>query len=135
MQGRRVRLPPRAHKEFRKGTLDGRDPSDRLCVPISHLVPDSPHVLPSFDSNTVEERVLNEVVFVGRPTVANVDLVARFEDRPPLSATTPFTVELKIDGQVVKSASGNAGESLQEVFSFDVPLPGSAGTPPEPRKP
>ena len=83
----------------------------------------------------VVDNPVENVVWDDPPRGRYKILVARFEDRDPRSATTPFTVELKIDGQVVKSASGNAGETMQEVFSFDVPLPGSAPTPPEPRKP
>ena len=59
-------------------------------------------------------------------------LVARFEDRDPRSPSTPFTLELKVDGRVVKSVSGNADATLQEVFSFDVPLPEDASAPRKP---
>jgi len=59
--------------------------------------------------------------------------VGRYEDRPPHSPTTPFTVELKVNGKVVRSVSGLAGDTVQEVFTFDVPLPDEPPTPP--RKP
>ncbi len=61
--------------------------------------------------------------------------VNRFSDRPPLSATTPFKVELLIDGKVVRSVSGNADVTMREVFTFELPFPVTAPQPQTPRKP
>ncbi len=83
----------------------------------------------------VVENPVENVVWDEPPRGRYKILVARFEDRDPKSATTPFTVELKVNGQVVKSASGAADGTLQEVFSFDVPLPEDASSSPPPRKP
>jgi len=61
--------------------------------------------------------------------------VYRAVDRAPLSPTTPFTVQLLIDGLVVRSESGNAGPERKEVFTFEFPFPGGTSPAQPPRKP
>ncbi len=87
--------------------------------------------------NPVENIVWGENAPPGRYKV----LVGRAKDRPPLSPSTPFTVQLLINRQVVRTESGQAESGKwKDVFTFDLPPPGGAppsGAPPSqgPRKP
>jgi len=60
--------------------------------------------------------------------------VHRYSDRPPLSRSTPFKVELLIDRQVVKSVTGNADDVMREVFTFELPYQAGTAQPDPGRK-
>src|SRR5438094_434118 len=79
LQCGRMRLPVRAHQQFRKLPLDARHAPQRLGVARRDLIPDAPDVLPAFVAHAVEEGVLQIIGLVAAPASADVDHVARLE--------------------------------------------------------
>src|ERR1017187_1677858 len=79
LQGVVMRLPPEAAKHRRAGTLDRGDAAHRFRVTESQPVPYAPDIFPALEAGAVEERVLEVLGMIARPTVAHIYHVPRFK--------------------------------------------------------
>src|SRR3569833_2209323 len=72
-------LPLLADQKRRHRALDGCDSTYGFAVAWGDSIPDSPDVFPALPAFAVEERKLEVVGFVSRPSILDIHLVARLK--------------------------------------------------------